>query len=192
MSPPRLQPTDALILVDVQNDFYPGGALPVEEGDQVVPLLNRWIEAAREGGAYIIASREWHPPGHVSFRDRGGPWPPHCVQDTQGAAFHPAIRLPSDILVVSKGTDLDRDNYSAFQETGLADVLWRRGVRRVWVGGLALDVCVRATVLDALREGFEVHLIKGATRPVDRRNGGRAIEEMRAAGCIVENGEDDA
>src|SRR5262249_46250784 len=149
--------------VDVQNDFCPGGALPVAEGHQVVPVLNRWIEAARRGGARIVASRDCHPPGHVSFRDRGGPWPVHCVQDTPGAAFHPGLNLPAEAAVLSKGSAPDRDNYSPFADTGLADTLRRQGVRRVWVGGLAQDVCVRAAVLDALAAGFEVHLIEDAT-----------------------------
>jgi nicotinamidase/pyrazinamidase len=192
MSLPALGPADALILVDVQNDFCPGGALPVKEGDQIVPLLNQWIEAAREGGAYIIASRDWHPPGHVSFRERGGSWPVHCVQNTSGAAFHSELRLPPGTPVVSKGTDRDRDNYSALEGTELAEMLRKRSVRRVWIGGLALDVCVRATVLDALREGFEVHLIEAGTRPVVPRDGRRAVAEMRVAGCFVENGGSDA
>jgi nicotinamidase/pyrazinamidase len=188
MSLPTLQPTDALVIVDVQNDFCPGGALAVAGGDEVVPVLNRWIEAAREGGAQVIASRDWHPRGHVSFQDRGGPWPAHCVQDTWGAAFHPELSLPPDTLVITKGADRDRDNYSAFRGTGLADTLRGRNVRRVWVGGLALDVCVRATVLDALKDGFEVHLIQDATRPVEAAGGRRAVEEMRTARCIIENG----
>jgi len=192
MGLPRLQPGDALIVVDVQVDFCPGGALPVREGSQVVPVLNRWVEAAREAGVCIIASRDWHPPGHISFHERGGRWPSHCVQGTIGAAFHPGLRLASGVALVSKGTDPDRDVYSAFERTGLANHLRQRGVRRLWVGGLALDVCVRATVLDALKGGFEVHLIKDATRPVDVRGGWHAINEMREAGCIVENGADDA
>jgi nicotinamidase/pyrazinamidase len=188
MTRPRLQPGDALVVVDVQNDFCPGGALPVAEGDQVVPVLNRWIESAREGGACVVASRDWHPPGHVSFRERGGPWSTHCVQGTRGAAFHPELRLPPDTRVVSKGTALDRDAYSAFAGTGLAEWLRGRGVGRVWVGGLAQDVCVRATVLDALKEGFEVHLVRDATRPVDPGRVRATIEELGAAGCMVENG----
>jgi len=185
-----LGPTDALLVVDVQNDFCPGGALPVAEGDRVVPVLNRWIEAARAGGAAVVASRDWHPPGHASFRERGGPWPAHCVQGTDGAAFHPGLRLPADARVVSKGTDLERDEYSAFAGAGLADFLRERGVRRLWVGGLAEDVCVRATVLDGLKAGFEVRLIADATRPVNARpdDGSRAVREMREAGCGVEEG----
>ena len=187
MKPP-LGPSDALIIVDVQNDFCPGGALPVPDGDRVVPVLNDWIDAARAGGAVVVASRDWHPPSHVSFRERGGPWPPHCVQGTTGAAFHPALRVPDDTHIVSKGTDPDRDAYSAFGGGPLADELRRRGVRRLWVGGLAEDYCVRATVLDGLWAGFEVRLIADAVRAVDVHpgDGRRALREMREAGCVVE------
>jgi nicotinamidase/pyrazinamidase len=189
MTPAALTPSDALLLVDVQNDFCPGGALPVAEGDRVVPVLNRWIEVARRGGARIVASRDWHPPGHVSFRQQGGPWPVHCVQNTPGAAFVPGLHLPHDALILSKGTAPDRDNYSPFADTGLAEPLRRQGVRRVWVGGLALDVCVRAAVLDALREGFEVHVIGDGTRAVNVNagDGQRALEEMRARGAMIES-----
>src|SRR5262249_20950942 len=123
---PNLQTTDALIVVDVQNDFCPGGALPVAEGDQVVPVLHGWIEAARLGSACVVASRDWHPSGHVSFQERGGPWPTHCVRGTPGAALHPQLSLPPGTTVVSKGTDPDRDNYSAFEGTGLAEMLRKR------------------------------------------------------------------
>lgn len=192
MEPPKLHPTDVLILVDVQNDFCPGGALPVEGGGRVVPVLNRWMRAAEEGGAKVIASRDWHPPGHVSFQVRGGPWPAHCVQNTAGAELHPGLDLPVHARVISKGTDPDRDNYSAFDGTGLADELNQQGVRRVWVGGLAQDVCVRATVLDGLQAGFEMHLIKDATRAVNAHSGDgeRALQEMREAGCVIEDGGD--
>ncbi len=157
-APPHAEPQaladgDALLLVDVQADFCPGGALPIEAGDAVVPVLNDWIAAASRAGVPVVASRDLHPGGHASFSESGGPWPAHCVQDTPGAGFHHALRLPAATIHVAKGTRLDRDQYSAFDETGLAHVLRRRGVRRLWVGGLALDVCVRATVLDALREG---------------------------------------
>lgn len=183
-----LRPGDGLLLIDVQNDFCPGGALAVPGGDRVVPVLNRWIAAARRAGIPIIASRCWHPAGHVSFRERGGPWPPHCVQGTPGAEFHAGLELPAGVPVVTKGEDLDRDNYSDFHRTGLAERLKRQGVRRLWIGGLALDYCVRATVLDALREGFEVHLIHAATRAVDVTpgDGARALAEIRAAGAIIE------
>ena len=187
MNPP-LGPSDALIIVDVQNDFCPGGALPVPEGDRVVPVLNRWIDAARAGGAVVAASRDWHPAGHVSFRERGGPWPAHCVQGTPGAAFHPNLRLPPDAWIVSKAIDPNRDEFSDFGGTSLADDLRRRGVQRLWVGGLATDYCVRATVLDGLKVGFEVHLIADGVRPINVRpdDGRRAVQEMRDAGCVIE------
>jgi nicotinamidase/pyrazinamidase len=183
---PILRETDALIIVDVQNDFCPGGALPIEEGDRVVPVLNRWIEAAVKNGARIVVSRDWHPADHISFRERGGPWPVHCVQGSPGAELRADLRLPKDFLLVSKGTLPDRDDYSDFEMTGLAEDLKKNGIRRVWIGGLAQEVCVRATVLDALKDGFEVRLIKDATRPVNAAAGARAIDEMRAAGCVIE------
>jgi nicotinamidase/pyrazinamidase len=183
---PELGPQDALIIVDVQPDFCPGGALPILGGDDVVPVLNKWIDRAVDGGALIIASRDWHPATHMSFRDEGGPWPPHCLQDTPGAAFHPDLRLPSSVWKVTKGTRFDRDQYSAFDETGLAEALRARGIRRLWIGGLALDVCVKATALDALGAGFETHLIRSATRPVTPEGGVQALEALRAAGVQLE------
>jgi nicotinamidase/pyrazinamidase len=188
MNPLALGPSDALIIVDVQNDFCPGGALPVPDGDRVVPILNRWIDAARTGGALVVGSRDWHPQEHISFRQRGGPWPPHCVQGTEGAAFHPDLQLPADARIVSKGTDPERDAYSAFGGGPLAEDLRRRGVRRLWVGGLAEDYCVRATALDGLKAGFEVHLIADAVRAVNVHpgDGGRARTAMRQAGCLIE------
>ncbi|GIX21596.1 MAG: bifunctional pyrazinamidase/nicotinamidase [Gammaproteobacteria bacterium] len=178
-----LQKEDALLIVDVQNDFMPGGALPVPEGDRIVPVLNRWIEAARRAGAWVIASRDWHPRFHVSFREQGGPWPEHCVQDTPGAAFHPGLALGPETIVVSKGTRFDRDAYSAFQDTGLEVFLRTRGVRRLWIGGLAQDVCVLHTVLDACRHGFETHWIRDATRPVSAESGPKAEKDMARAGA---------
>lgn len=183
--PPALGAGDALLLVDVQADFCPGGALPIAQGDAVVPVLNGWIAAARHAAVPVIASRDLHPPGHPSFSGSGGPWPAHCVQDTPGAAFHPALRLPAETIHVAKGTRLDRDQYSAFDETGLAPALRARGVRRLWIGGLALDVCVRATVLDALRAGFEVRLIHEGTRPAEAAAGAHALAEMEAAGARI-------
>jgi nicotinamidase/pyrazinamidase len=180
------QPGDALLIVDVQPDFCPGGALPIAHGDEVVPVLNRAIEAATRAGVPVFASRDWHPRGHLSFVERGGAWPVHCVQDTPGAAFHPDLRLPPDAQIVTKGTRFDKDQYSAFDETGLADELRRSGVRRVWIGGLAEDVCVKATALDARAAGFAVHLIADATRPVTAEGGVRALADMRAAGVLVE------
>jgi nicotinamidase/pyrazinamidase len=189
MSDPRqvLRPADdALIVVDVQIDFCPGGALPTECGDEVVPVLNRWIEAAAGAQVPVFASRDWHPLHHLSFRECGGDWPAHCLQDSRGARFHPDLKLPASTIVVTKGVRFDRDQYSAFDETGLATELRKRGVRRVWVGGLAEDVCVRATVLDARREGLDAIVITDGTRPVTAAGGERANDEMRQAGVCFE------
>lgn len=182
-----LREKDALLLVDVQRDFCPGGALPIERGDTVVPILNVWIRAASEAGVPIYASRDWHPSRHPSFAEFGGRWPPHCLQDSAGAAFHPDLALPPSSVVVTKGTRFDQDQHSAFDQTGLAAELARRGIDRVWVGGLAQDVCVRATVLDARTEGLEVVVITDATCPVSPEGGTRAHAEMLRAGADFVN-----
>jgi nicotinamidase/pyrazinamidase len=185
---PKLDSSDALVIVDVQNDFCPGGALPVAEGDQVVPVLNRWIEQARRAGAMIVATRDWHPPNHGSFAAQGGPWPVHCVQETPGAAFHPNLALPDDAGIISAGIAPEDEGYSAFQGTDLAERLEAAGVRRLWVGGLALDYCVRATVLGGLEAGFEVHLILDATRAVNLSpgDGDKSLKRMKSAGARIE------
>ena len=181
-----LQPGDALLVVDVQIDFCPGGNLPVAEGDQVVPVLNRWLAAAKEKGIPVYASRDWHPTGHMSFAARVGQWPDHCLQDSQGAAFHPELALPDDTVVISKGVRFDKDQYSAFDETGLAERLRQDGVSRVWVGGLALDVCVEATALGGREAGFDVRLIPEASKAITADGAARAITAMREAGVTIE------
>lgn len=186
--PPRLQLGDALLIVDVQNDFCPGGALAVPAGDAVVPVLNAWIAAAT--GAPVFASRDWHPANHISFRARGGPWPPHCVVNTHGAALHPNLHLPEQVTIISKATTPDRDAYSAFDGTDLGARVTAAGVRRLWVSGLATDYCVRASVLDALQlPGLDVRVIVAAVRPVDAHpgDGARALAEMQAAGALLED-----
>ena len=190
-------PAAALVVVDVQNDFCPGGALAVPEGDRVVPVLNRWVDAFHRAGRVVVYTQDWHPENHVSFRARGGPWPVHCVQGTHGAAFHPDLAVRG--VVFRKGFDPDREAYSGFDgalaegerdvrpETGLAAWLREQGVRRLYVGGLATDYCVRATVLDALREGFQVTVLVPAVRAVDVTpgDGRRALEEMQARGAVL-------
>jgi nicotinamidase/pyrazinamidase len=175
---------DALLIVDVQNDFCPGGALGVVEGDQVVPILNLWIEEAERRNIPIYITRDWHPEGHISFKERGGPWPPHCVQGTQGAAFRSDLRIPAHAHIINKGHELDKDSYSAFGGTGLLEKLRKSGIKRLWIGGLAQDYCVRESSFDAVREGFEVHVIVDATRAVNVQphDGKRALEDMRRAG----------
>lgn len=177
---------DGLLIVDVQKDFCPGGALPIDSGDAVVPVLNRCIATAMKNSLPIYASRDWHPAGHVSFAERGGPWPPHCIQDTVGARFHPQLELPDSAVKVTKGVRFDHDQNSAFDETGLAVRLREDGIGRLWVGGLAEDVCVLASVLDALTEGFDVILIENATRPVSEIGGKQARAQMQGAGAHFE------
>ncbi len=174
----------ALIVVDVQNDFCPGGALAVPHGDEVVEPLNRVIDEFLERGAPVYKTRDWHPPETKHFQAYGGTWPVHCVQNTEGAEFHPALRDDPRIAVISKGLG-DKDCYSAFDETNLASELREENVEEVVVGGLATDYCVKNTVLDAVKNGFKVKALGNAMRPVELHpgDGDRAIEEMRAAGA---------
>jgi nicotinamidase/pyrazinamidase len=176
----------ALIVVDVQNDFCPGGALAVERGDEVVAPLNRLIEEFLSRGEPVYKSRDWHPSTTKHFAAYGGTWPVHCVQGTRGAEFHPELIEDPRVRVVSKGTG-DEDSYSAFDGTTLADSLRAEGVGEVWVGGLATDYCVKNTVLDALRAGFKVRALSDAMRAVNLHPGddARAVEEMRGAGAEV-------
>ncbi len=173
--------TDALILVDVQNDFCPGGALPVPEGDRVVPVLNNLL---RRAGLLAVATRDWHPPDHCSFKTEGGPWPVHCVAGTPGADFHPALEKSRiEHVITNKATTRDQEAYSGFQGTDLAAFLRSRRIRRLFIGGLATDYCVKATALDARKENFEAFLLTDAIRAVNVQpgDGDRAIAEMRSA-----------
>jgi len=179
---------DALIVVDVQRDFLPGGALAVARGDEVVAPLNRAMRAFERAGRPVFASRDWHPADHCSFKARGGPWPPHCVAGTPGAEFAEGLQLPRSAVVVSKAESPQADSYSAFGGTDLAQQLARRGVRRVYVGGLATDYCVLNTVLDARAAGLEVVVLRDAVRAVDvaAGDGERAIAKMEQAGARLE------
>lgn len=176
----------ALIVVDVQNDFCPGGALAVAAGDQVVAPLNKLIEEFLQRGEPVFKSRDWHPEQTKHFKAYGGTWPVHCVQNTKGAEFHPELIDDLHIRTVSKGLG-DTDCYSAFDETDLALQLRRLGVEEVWVGGLATDYCVKSTVLDALKDGFRVKALANAMRAVEVNpgDGERAIAEMKDAGAEI-------
>jgi nicotinamidase/pyrazinamidase len=176
----------ALIVVDVQNDFCPGGALAVPHGDEVVEPLNELIDEFLERGDPVYKSRDWHPPVTKHFEAYGGTWPVHCVQNTKGAEFHPALRDDPRINVISKGLG-DKDSYSAFDETDLASQLRAQDVEEVVVGGLATDYCVKNTVLDALKNGFKVKAMRNAMKAVELHSGDgeQAIEEMRAAGAEI-------
>ncbi len=178
----RVDPeTDALIVVHVQRDFCPGGALPVPHGDEVVPVLNEWL---RDADLAKFATRDWHPPNHCSFQRRGGPWPDHCVQNTPGAEFHPGLRVEAIEEIFSGATDPEKEAYSGFSIPELAPALRRRGIRRLWIGGLAADYCVKATALDGRAEGFEIMVIEDAVRGIEATPGDceRARREMVAAG----------
>jgi nicotinamidase/pyrazinamidase len=174
---------EALILVDVQNDVCPGGALAVEEGDAVVAPIN----ALAERFPLVIATRDWHPANHGSFRDQGGPWPMHCVHGTPGAELHPGLDREHIDVIVDKGQAPDREGYSGFEDTPLESLLRERSVDTVHVAGLALDYCVRATALDARRAGFGVVVHREATRAVEAApgDGERAVQDLREAGATV-------
>ena len=180
----------ALLVVDVQNDFCPGGTLAVAGGDEVVPPLNQLIEEFLERGEPVFKSRDWHPPDTKHFEAYGGIWPVHCVQNTKGAEFHPDLIDDPRIRVVSKGLG-HTDCYSAFDETDLNEQLQQLGIDEVWVGGLATDYCVKSTVLDALKNGFRVKALTKAMRAVEVKpgDGTKAIEEMRAAGAELQQQE---
>ena len=180
---------DALLIVDVQRDFLPGGTLGVAGADEVVPVLNRYLELGRRSKVPVLASRDWHPTNHCSFLARGGPWPEHCVAGTPGAEFPPVLELPHDAIIIDKAAGPDVDAYSAFEGTGLAARLRKMRVKRLLVGGLATDYCVLSTVLDARKAGLEVLLLADAIRAVNAKpgDGERAERKMREAGAILIN-----
>jgi nicotinamidase/pyrazinamidase len=175
----------ALIVVDYQNDFNPGGALAVAEGDEIAERIN----ALARSGDYdlVVATRDWHPPDHGSFREQGGPWPVHCVAGTPGAELHPALEQANVDVIVDKGQDRDTEGYSGFDGTNLADLLHERGIGEITVVGLATDYCVKQTALAGLREGFNVTVDSTAVRGVEVEPGDsrRALEEVRAAGAAI-------
>jgi nicotinamidase/pyrazinamidase len=177
--------TRALVIVDFQNDFCPGGALAVPDGDAIAPRINDLAGSGDYG--FVVATRDWHPADHGSFEEHGGPWPVHCVGGTPGAELHHALDPTPIDAIVDKGKARDRDGYSGFEDTELASLLHERDVDHVTVVGLATDYCVKNTALDALREGFAVTVDSTATRAVDVQpgDGEHALEEVRAAGASV-------
>ena len=192
-----MQGKDALVIVDVQNDFCPGGALAVEGGDEVVPRLNAYIEKFENAGLPVFATRDWHPEKTIHFKTYGGQWPPHCIQGSRGAEFRRDLRLPSNAVIITTGAAPDEDGYSGFDGRDdhgveLAERLKRAGVERIFVGGLATDYCVKHTVLDGLRHGFKVVWLEDASRGVDVAPGdsARAAGEMVAAGAEKTDGPD--
>ena len=203
---PAVRPDDVLLVVDVQNDFCPGGALAVPDGDAVVPVVNRLAA----GFTHVVCTQDWHPAGHSSFAsshpgrkpfetvelDYGTQvlWPDHCVQGTRGAELHAGLELPRNELVLRKGFNRAVDSYSAFQEndqrtrTGLAGYLRERGLQRLFLAGLATDFCVAWSAIDGRAAGFEVVLVEDACRAIDLDGSlARAMGEMTAAGVVVSN-----
>lgn len=180
----------ALLIVDVQNDFCPGGSLPVADGHKVVPVLNRYIGLFRACGLPIFASRDWHPEKTGHFKAWGGIWPPHCVQGSPGARFHPDLLLPPDAIIISKGMDPKKDDYSAFQAVSadgapFPEILKGLGITKLYVGGLATDYCVKESVLAGLKLGIAVIFLEDGSRGVELAPGdtARAVTEMIEAGA---------
>jgi len=187
-----LRQGDALIVVDVQSDFLPGGALAVPEGDAVIAPLNNAIANFAAKGLPIFFSRDWHPPDHCSFSCRGGPWPPHCVQGSPGAAFAPGLHVPPPATVIAKGTDPQREEYSAIagrNEEGhtLGELLQQGGIRRVFVGGLATEYCVLNTVRDLASLGVALFVLADAVRAVELKlgDGAAALQGMASLGAAM-------
>lgn len=176
---------DALLVTDIQIDFLPGGTLPVANANKIMPLINDYIALFEAAEAHIIASRDWHPPNHMSFKNPGGLWPIHCVQNTQGAKFSPHLKLPNHTIVISKATDPKHEAYSAFDGTNLENELRHLGVKRFFVCGLAIDYCVVNTVLDACKLGFETFVLMDASLGIDVLAGDvdRAITAMVKSGA---------
>lgn len=178
---------DALLVIDVQRDFLPGGALPVSDGGAVIAPLNAYLAAFAARHLPIFVTRDWHPPGHCSFHEQGGRWPPHCIQGTTGADWPADLHLPPDAHIVSKATEKQAEAYSGFAGTALQRLLADLGVRRVFVGGLATEYCVRDTVLYACANGFEVVVLEDAIRAVNLKpgEGAVAIEDMMRHGAVL-------
>lgn len=171
----------------MQKGFCLGEALPVPEGDRIIPSVNKYISMFGRAKARIFATRDWHPPNHMSFRQFGGMWPPHCIQNTEGAEFHPNLKLPKEAKIISKATDPQRESYSGFDGTELEAELKKQGITRVFVGGLATDYCVKNTVLDALRLDFEAVLLDDVIKGINKnpRDSAEAIEEMIRKGATT-------
>jgi nicotinamidase/pyrazinamidase len=179
---------EALIIIDFQNDFTPGGALAVPHGDEIAPRVRELLDSGRFD--LVVATRDWHPPDHGSFAERGGPWPPHCVQGTPGAELHESLPRERVDIVLDKGIDPGTDGYSGFDGTDLAELLRDRRIERVTLVGLATDYCVRATALEALEQGFGVEVDLEGVRGIEAKPGDvdRTLDEIRAAGGqVVEN-----
>ncbi len=177
----------ACLIIDMQNDFLEGGSLEVPGSNTLIPVLNRYIARFHTHRLPVIATRDWHPPDHCSFIEQSGPWPPHCVAGSAGAAFHADLALPADTHIVSKATARDTEAYSGFSGTGLQESLQSLQIQRIFVGGVATEYCVRNTVTDALRLGYAVIVLQDATQAMNRKphDGIKAIDDMIAHGATL-------
>lgn len=182
-----LREGDALIVIDIQRDFLPGGSMAIFAGDKVVGPLNAYIAAFDAHGLPIFLTRDWHPANHCSFKNARGRWPPHCMQGTPGAQWPAELKIPAQARIVSKGTDARIEAYSGFSGTSLLPILQELGVRRLFIGGLATDYCVHDTVMDARLHGFEVVVLADAIRGVNAEPGDetRSIREMLSRGATL-------
>ena len=176
--------TDALIVVDVQVDFCPGGSLSVPGGDEIVSVVNQLVKLFENGWSCCIFAG-LAPKNHVSFKDQGGPWPVHCVQNTKGAEFHPELYIPDSAIIVSKATEASKEAYSAFDGTELSETLKEAGVKRIFLCGLATDVCVKSTAIDAVKLGYEVYVVEDASRGITKEGVEKSLEEMKKAGINI-------
>ncbi len=184
-----LQNHDALIVVDMQNDFLPGGSLAVSGGETIIPLLNQYMAEFKAHSLPVFATRDWHPADHCSFRQQGGPWPVHCVAGTVGAEFHPALEWPAGTHIVSKAIASGKDAFSGFEDTKLDVMLKLQGIQRLFIGGVATEYCVLNTVRDALHAGYQVYVLKDAIRAIGLKqdDGLQAVETMIKLGaCLID------
>ncbi|MGC8975403.1 MAG: nicotinamidase [Thermoprotei archaeon] len=180
----------ALVVVDMQEDFCEGGSLPVTGCREIVSKINKYVDYFQKAGLTIVATRDWHPPNHVSFKERGGLWPAHCVAGSKGAQFVKELKLPEDVIVVSKATDPDTEAYSAFTLTPLHYILSTRGVKRLFVVGVATDYCVKETAMEALKLGYEVVVLTDAVAGVSEETSKKALDELVSEGAILASEED--
>ena len=180
-----MQTKKALLVVDIQNDFCPGGALGVRKGDQIIPTVNKYVDLFLKNQFPVFVSRDWHPENSKHFKESGGPWPAHCVKNTKGAEFHPDFQVPDDAIILSKGTDPDMDGYSVFDAHDLEnkpfiDLLKKMGIDELYIAGIATDYCVRMTSLDAFKNSYKVNVLTDAIKGVDEQDSKHAIDEIVA------------
>lgn len=183
---------DALLIVDVQYDFLPGGSLAVADGDNILPVVNQWIAAANQADIPVILSRDWHPSNHISFQAQGGPWPVHCVKNTRGAEFHQDLKYPKTAIIVDKAIVADKETYSALggvtetEGKPLAEKLHELNIKRLWIGGLAFDYCVKYSALEAKKIGLDVIVILPACKAIAEQTEQETFQLLAAAKVILE------